>query len=129
MRLKKAARRTYIEKICLDCPKLLSRSCEGGRCKKCQTFERFSKIENHPRWIKDRTKLAKRQERNDSAYREWRKSVWARDNFFCQIKNQDCHGKIEAHHILSWSEHPELNYKVNNGITICHAHHPRARAE
>ncbi len=85
--------------------------------------------ENNPRWIQDRTKLAKRQQRNDSSYREWRQQVWLRDNFTCKIGNQDCCGRIEAHHILGWSSHPELRYQPNNGITLCHAHHPRKRAE
>lgn len=85
--------------------------------------------ENHPRWIKDRTKLVKRQERNDSAYYAWRREVWLRDNFKCKIANPDCLGKIVAHHILPWSKFPELRYQINNGITLCQAHHPRKRAE
>jgi len=88
---------------------------------------RFGKLS--PRWIEDRTLLAKRQERNDSAYAEWRKLVWLRDNFKCKINNSDCDGRIIAHHILSWKEYPELRYNVNNGITLCQAHHPRKRAE
>jgi 5-methylcytosine-specific restriction endonuclease McrA len=84
---------------------------------------------NHWKWIKDRTKLAKKQERNDSAYREWRLNVWKRDNFKCKIANQDCGGKIKAHHILSWKHYPELRYNINNGITLCQAHHPLKRAE
>ena len=30
---------------------------------------------------------------------------------------------------LSWSEFPGLRYEIYNGITLCHAHHPRRRAE
>ena len=40
-----------------------------------------------------------------------------------KIKN--CNGKLEAHHILRWSKFPELRYEVNNGISLCHFHHPR----
>lgn len=87
------------------------------------------KGENHYKWKKDRNTLAKRQERNDSAYQEWRRQVWKRDNWKCKIINSDCNGRIEAHHILSWTEYPELRYIINNGITLCHAHHPRKRAE
>lgn len=85
--------------------------------------------EDHPRWIKDRSQLAKRQERSDMAYKEWRKNVWVRDSWKCRISNQDCVGRIEAHHILGWTDYPELRYDINNGITLCHAHHPRKRAE
>ena len=81
----------------------------------------------HPRWIKDRTKLAKHQERNDMAYKEWRKSVCNRDNWKCRIADTNCIGKVVAHHILPWSNFPELRYEVNNGITLCHFHHPRKR--
>lgn len=87
----------------------------------------FLNKENHPRWISDRSKLAKRQERNDSAYREWRKSVRDRDDWKCKMSNNECLGKVVAHHILPWSKFPELRYEVNNGITLCEFHHPRKR--
>jgi hypothetical protein len=83
--------------------------------------------ENHPRYISDRSKIAKRQERSDTAYKEWRKTVWFRDLFTCKMNSKDCSGRIEAHHILSWADFPELRYEVNNGITLCHFHHPRKR--
>lgn len=82
-----------------------------------------------PNYIIDRSLLKLDDRRNDSAYKEWRKQVWLRDNFKCRIADNKCNGRIEAHHILTWSEHPELRYKINNGITLCHAHHPRKRAE
>ena len=78
-------------------------------------------------WKEDRSLLVKKQERNDPAYAEWRKQVWLRDNFACKIVNPDCAGRIEAHHILGWSNYPDLRYEVNNGITLCHFHHPRKR--
>lgn len=92
-------------------------------------FGKASQGTNHPRWIADRSTLVQKQERNDSAYREWRKQVWLRDNFKCKIANPDCKGRIEAHHILVWSKYPELRYQTNNGITLCHFHHPRKRSE
>ena len=88
--------------------------------------------EKHWRWISDRTQLSrtsKQGERRTTAYFYWRKSVWQRDNFKCRINNSDCKGRIESHHILGWSSYPELRYNINNGITLCHAHHPRKRAE
>lgn len=81
------------------------------------------------RWVKDRNELAKRHMRNDMAYRDWRRSIWDRDGFKCRINNVDCDGRIEVHHILGWTNYPELQYEINNGITLCHAHHPRKRAE
>ena len=83
--------------------------------------------ENNYRWIKDRTKV-KIGDRvlNDPRRKQWTRSVFHRDNFRCKSENHDCKGRLEAHHILTWKEHPELRYDVNNGITLCHHHHPLA---
>lgn len=89
--------------------------------------------EKSPHWIADRMKLMRYnnnvRDRRSYAYVNWRREVWKRDDFKCRIANQDCNGRIEAHHILSWSEYVELRYEINNGITLCHAHHPSRRAE
>lgn len=78
-------------------------------------------------WIADRSQLTARQQRNDSAYVEWRKEVRNRDRWICQIADEHCTGKVVAHHILSWSDFPELRYEINNGITLCRYHHPNTR--
>lgn len=85
--------------------------------------------EKSHRWIADRTKLKVQNRRNDSLYCRWRMEVYRRDNFKCRMNSPDCRGKITAHHILGWSMYPELRYKTKNGITLCHAHHPKKRAE
>jgi len=46
-----------------------------------------------------------------------------------QVDNKDCGGRIEVHHILRWSDYPNLRYDVNNGITLCKLHHPRKKVE
>jgi len=71
----------------------------------------------------------KKQKRGDSAYHHWRSLVYKRDNYKCIINDKKCKGKIEAHHILSWINHEELRYNINNGITLCQFHHPRKRSE
>lgn len=51
-------------------------------------------------------------------YRDWRESVFARDNWTCQ-----CCGKrggyLEADHIKPWCAFPALRYEVQNGRTLC----------
>ena len=69
------------------------------------------------------------QQRNDSAYKVWRNNVLKRDKTKCRIANGDCSGYLIVHHILGWSNYPELRYQINNGITLCQAHHPLKRAE
>ncbi len=108
------------------CGKQLSRY-DAKMCQEC--FHKYLKGNNHPKYILDRNKLVKKQERNDTAYKEWRKKIWLRDGYKCKIANPDCKGRIEAHHILGWKDYPELRYEVNNGITLCHFHHPRKRKD
>ena|SRR3990167_7527945 len=62
-------------------------------------------------------------------YKEWRTSIFKRDNWKCKISNENCLGELQAHHILPWRDFVELRYEINNGITLCQAHHPRKRAE
>lgn len=83
---------------------------------------------NH-RWLSDRSKIVNQDERNSYKYIKWREKVLLRDKNKCRINNHDCVDGLQVHHILSWREYPELHYKVNNGITLCRAHHPRVRAE
>lgn len=91
---------------------------------------RYKDIENHPRWIKDRTQVKQYwTERNNPEYKQWRKNCKERDNYKCRIGDSSCFGKIIVHHILGWTQFPELRYKINNGITLCHFHHPRTRVE
>lgn len=86
--------------------------------------------ENHPRWIEDRSLVKKSEKKHlDGLYREWAKSVKDRDNWSCRIADNNCNGRLEAHHILNWVDYPELRYEINNGIALCQAHHPRGRAK
>lgn len=90
----------------------------------------FLRGENNPCWIKDRTKIKIGDRQfNDPLQKQWSMGVKKRDRWKCIINNKDCKGKVVAHHILSWKDYPELRYNLNNGITLCLAHHPRKRAE
>jgi len=85
---------------------------------------------NSWKWIADRSLLKDdNEERNSVRHREWARHVKNRDYWKCQISNDDCSGRVEAHHILGWKSHPELRYEIKNGITLCLSHHPRKRSE
>lgn len=86
--------------------------------------------DKHPMWIADRNKV-KIGDRslNDPLQKQWRRNVKNRDGWKCFINDENCEGRLEAHHILSWKQHPELRYEINNGITLCRYHHPRKDAE
>lgn len=85
---------------------------------------------NNYRWIEDRTQLKDDyKDRGGQLHREWSKQVKNRDMWKCKINNDECNGKLEAHHILSWAKFPELRYNIDNGITLCKYHHPRKEKE
>lgn len=89
--------------------------------------------EKSPNWIHDRNMLKKKDYRDyygtDSASKDWAKQVKSRDGWKCKISNKECYGRLEAHHILSWKYYPEVRYDVNNGISLCHYHHPKKRKD
>ena len=78
--------------------------------------------ENHPRWIRDRSKLKRSRFdnsfRNEGPIASWRKSVFERDGYTCQ-KCKKIGNKLNAHHIKSWAFFPELRFEISNGITLC----------
>lgn len=112
---------------CLDCNASLS-AYHAKYCKK--HFGLHQRGPDHPTWIEDRThEIEMKLLRSSDMCKEWKHTCLKRDKYKCRIQNQDCSGKLEIHHILPWRNHPKLRFDVNNGITLCHAHHPRAVAE
>jgi hypothetical protein len=85
---------------------------------------------NASNWIKDRSKLKKSNRKDhDYAYKNWMLNVKKRDSWKCKLLNEQCNGRLESHHIFNWIDYPELRYDINNGITLCHFHHPFGREE
>lgn len=56
--------------------------------------------------------------RGSMEYSDWRKAVYARDDYTCQLCFERG-GKIAAHHIREYAKHPDLRLVVENGITLC----------
>ena len=55
-------------------------------------------------------------------YKDWRKAVFSRDDFTCQVCDVRG-GHLHADHIKTWADYPELRYDVDNGRTVCRACH------
>ena len=59
-----------------------------------------------------------RKLRNSSFTKNWRNSVFERDNYTCA----DCKvrgKKLAAHHLINWSDDESLRFELSNGITLC----------
>lgn len=81
--------------------------------------------ENSPVW-KGGVKYS-RVERASYEYIQWRKSVFARDEYTCKscgAKNGCGHTvELHAHHIRNWKDNINDRYNIDNGITLCHNCH------
>jgi len=55
--------------------------------------------------------------RNLEQLRLWRQSVFTRDNYTCQVCGS--RGKLNAHHLNSWSLDLDNRFNLENGITLC----------
>lgn len=76
----------------------------------------------HPKWVKDRSKL--KFQRSRTELREWRKAVFLRDDYTCQVCGNRG-GKLNAHHIKSYVLYPDLREDVGNGRTLCEPCHKK----
>lgn len=56
--------------------------------------------------------------RNSKKMKEWKRKVFEKNNYICQICKQKG-GCLEAHHIKSFARFPKLRFQINNGITFC----------
>ncbi len=69
-----------------------------------------------PVW-KGGASLARARARQGNDLANWRKSIYKRDKYTCQICGNT--GNIHAHHIKDYANHPALRLDVNNGLTVC----------
>lgn len=81
----------------------------------------WNKGEKSPMWKGGVTPENKRL-RGTTEFYSWREAVFTRDNWTCQ-KTKVRGGKLHPHHVLNFSQYPELRYDVNNGITVSEKAH------
>lgn len=87
-----------------------------------KSFSEKMSGENHPRWVKDRTKRLERLRLGASEnWKNWRKAVFERDGYKCL----DCGtgGYLEPHHIIPLKQTLSRAFDVTNGISLCRPCH------
>lgn len=110
------------ERKCLTCGNtFLAKTSRDKYCSRdCYDKDRhMPKGENHWNWKGGISLL--NDNRDSAEYKKWRNDVYQKDNFKCV--NCGSKDKINAHHIKSWKNYPELRYEVSNGITLCEKCH------
>jgi len=91
--------------------------------KKCYSKWQSENIvgENHPAWNSNITDEERQSGRSYPEYNKWRETVKKRDNYMCQFCGLPI--ELNAHHIESYNNNPELRTTLSNGITMCNECH------
>lgn len=66
--------------------------------------------------------------RQSSQYKNWRNSVFRRDNYTC-VKCNQRGNQLQADHIKSFANYPELRFDTDNGRTLCIDCHTKVTKE
>jgi endogenous inhibitor of DNA gyrase (YacG/DUF329 family) len=108
--------------------KVLVCTLKSGRnkycSKRCYDLDKREQLKGQKShlWEGGKTK-ASALARTRAKYREWRRAVFARDDYSCQrCGARSSKGKtvyLHAHHIKHFSTQLELRYDLSNGITLC----------
>jgi hypothetical protein len=69
--------------------------------------------------------------RKSKKYKEWRNTIFKRDNWTCQkCKARNRKGKkiiLHADHIKPFAKYPKLRFKTKNGRTLCDKCHKKTK--
>jgi len=100
-------------------PSVADRMQKTTCSRRCMKIKRslYQQGDKSHRWLGGKTSKSMLI-RTSARYAEWRKQVFERDDFTCQLCNERG-GKLAAHHIKPFAKHEELRLQVENGITLC----------
>lgn len=80
------------------------------RCDDCDFSSFVKKVKNADKDNHTKNRLLK-----------WAQDVKKRDGYKCVICGRT--DGLDAHHIIPKKDHPEYEFQVENGVTLCREHH------
>jgi hypothetical protein len=98
-----------------DCTVNIKHFVNGTRCKLCHKDANVG--ENHHNYKSNITLEDREQRRIFSEYTNWRKTIFERDNYTCQICGIT--GRLHVHHLNGYHWAIEDRVEVENGVTLC----------
>jgi len=100
---------------------------QKGKPKNLSNRHSYIGIDN-PNWKGGITQANQKLRHGDMA-KEWRLSVFKRDNWTCKKCGKRSRAnrylRIEAHHVKPFALFPELRLVIDNGLTLCKKCHDR----
>lgn len=91
---------------------------KGNKCKECKR-RNFQGVKNHnfnPNLSEDdRLEVGRYEE----GYKFWRKSVYRKYDYKCDVCKKDSDNDLTAHHLEGYAENPKLRTDVSNGVCLC----------
>lgn len=128
---KKCREKHYSKRVirnCAECNKKMSLAPSEAKKYKCCSMACRNK-QTSKRQLGEKSHLWKggltsenRRLRNSCHYDNWRKAVFVRDDFTCQLCGVRG-GKLCADHLKEWALYPALRFDINNGRTLCTSCH------
>lgn len=83
----------------------------------------FIRGKNHPLYDTTISEEEREIGRNFDGYKYWRREVFKRDNYTCQICQCGKGGNLHAHHLDAYHWCKEKRTDINNGVTLCNSCH------
>lgn len=103
---------------CGQVTNVIGLNLKTGNTKSCGCLKRRTGSAN-PKFKPPDPATVNRRKRSNSAYKHWRSVVSQR----CPVCLKCGSGDVQSHHVLGYSEFPDLAHDPKNGISLCDACH------
>jgi hypothetical protein len=96
---------------------LINSILNSEQCKECS--KETNRGNDHHAWNKERSQEDRLIKRQFDGYKDWRNSVFKRDEYICQCCGLTGGIYLHAHHLDNYSEFIDKRLDLENGITLC----------